>query len=100
MQQSDVDWCRRHFARMRDGATWVVPRSGLIFQRWRDVLWLTTRMPYGPELAEAARQGADVPADADALLQWQRQDLACISARFGAAGISVVDKTHLPDGEK
>jgi hypothetical protein len=28
-----VDWCRRLFATLRDGAVWGIPRSGIIFRK-------------------------------------------------------------------
>lgn len=84
-----IAWARRRFGLMRDGAVWAVPRSGLIFTRHGDALVLTDRMPWTTELAQAARDGADVPPNAGALLAYQDADYELILARFEAAGVTV-----------
>jgi hypothetical protein len=36
-------WCRNHFDGLADGALWLVPRSGLVFQRDKDrLVWVAT----------------------------------------------------------
>lgn len=84
-----IAWSRQRFDLMTDGGIWSVPRSGLIFTRRADQLVLTQRMPWSPELAQAAADGLDVPADADALTAYQDADYEIIREHFEAAGISV-----------
>ena len=74
-----VEWSRRHFATMKDGGVWGVPRSGLIFQRRDGELVLIDRMPHTEEM----------PVTPEQLAEQQRSDIAVITAHFGAAGIVV-----------
>ena len=90
---SDTRWSRNLFNSLRDGGTWGVPRSGLVFQRRGKTLHLIARMPFDEELAAAARAGHDVPADAAALRRYQDQDFAAIRDRFAVAGIGVFEAT-------
>lgn len=82
-------WCRQHFAMMREGGIWGVPRSGLVFVKRAGELVLTGRMPWSDELATAAKAGWDVPADAASLREFQDEDLAGIRERFGRVGVEV-----------
>ncbi len=84
-------WCRVHFAHMRDGGVWAVPRSGLLFTRKGETLVLTARMPYTAELREAADEGLDVPADEPALRAYQDEDFLSIQEHFKQAGITVTN---------
>ena len=86
---SDLAWCAQHFAMMADGGVWAVPRSGLIFTRRGGGLVLTARMPWTPELAEAAAEGRDVPPDAGALRAYQDEEFELIRGRFEAVGVAV-----------
>jgi len=77
--ESDLAWCRHHFAMMRDGGVWAVPRSGLVFTRRGDGLVLTDRMPWQDGM----------PMTAEAFGAFQRADAELIRDRFAAAGITV-----------
>ena len=79
MDPNHVEWSRRHFATMKDGGVWGVPRSGLIFQRQGGELVLIDRMPHTEEM----------PVTPEQLAEQQRSDIAVITAHFGAAGIVV-----------
>jgi hypothetical protein len=72
-----VDWCRAHFAMLKDGGVWGVPRSGLIFTRCGDALVLTARMPHDPAM----------PLTAAELDKQQHDDFAGIKLHFDAAGV-------------
>jgi hypothetical protein len=52
-------------------------------------------MPHTPIMQTGAQIGMDVPATAEALLDYQRQDFACIKARFEAAGLTFTDPKNL-----
>lgn len=79
MDREHIEWSRRHFAMMKDGGVWGVPRSGLVFQRQGDELVLMTRMPH--------EEG--MPVTPEQLAEQQRSDIAIITAHFGAAGVTV-----------
>ncbi len=91
-----TDWCRGHFGFMAEGGIWAVPRSGLIFERRDGTLVLIDRMPYSKELAEAAAEGKDVPADPEELRAYQDADFLTIRLHFKEAGIMV---DYLPGEE-
>lgn len=93
MNDSDAVWCRQHFSLMADGGIWGVPRSGLIFTRRGDKLVLIDAMPYLEEMAEAFAAGDDVPANAEALREYQDEDFELIRAKFELAGITVDRQT-------
>lgn len=87
MKITDIQWSKNLFASMREGATWGVPRSGLIFTKRGNKLILTERMPYTRELAIAGGAGADVPETEDEMNEYQRADFNAIAAHFVAAGV-------------
>jgi hypothetical protein len=88
---ADTIWCRSHFDTMADGGIWAVPRSGLIFTRRGEALELTSRMPWTEEIARAAVDDWNVPANAEALRAYQDADYDLIRSRFEQAGITVRD---------
>jgi hypothetical protein len=79
METEYINWSRAHFNIMREGATWAVQRSGLIFQRRGDTLVLREAMPYEPGMPITPAQLQDC----------QDKDFAIIKAYFEAAGIPV-----------
>jgi len=91
--QADIQWSKRLFAALSEGATWGVPRSGLIFRRRGNKLVLTERMPYTPEMSEGFGRGANVPASPTDLARYQQSDVDAIFDRFKAAGVEVEDLT-------
>lgn len=91
--KADLIWSRNLFNSLRDGGTWGVPRSGLVFCRRGDALHLVTRIPFTDDMASAAAAGRDVPPDARALRAYQDADMALIRSRFEEAGIKIVDAT-------
>ncbi len=86
---ADLTWCRERFRQMSDGGVWAAPRSGLIFTRRDDALVLTGRMPWTPELADAAAEELSVPPNAEALRTYQDLDYGLIRSTFEAAGVTV-----------
>jgi hypothetical protein len=74
-----IEWSRRHFATMRDGGVWAVPRSGMIYTKRGNELVLTARMPHDPAM----------PCSAAELDRSQRDDFESIKKHFAAAGITV-----------
>lgn len=82
-----IEWSRRHFALIKDGGMWAVPRSGLIFRRQGDRLVLTESMPWEPAMRETI-----TPAQ---LAEQQADEFNGIREAFGAAGIEVVRKEDL-----
>ncbi len=86
---ADLAWCRQRFALMAEGGVWAVPRSGLVFTRRGGALVLTGRMPWTPELAQAAAEELAVPPNVEALRTYQDLDYDLIRSTFESAGIIV-----------
>lgn len=87
----NIAWCQTTFMLLAEGGVWGVPRNGLVFTKRNGRLELTERMPFTPELAEAAGAGKDVPKTAGELRAYQDAELEETRKQFGAAGIEVVD---------
>lgn len=83
LDPSNVNWSRNHFGMMHEGATWGVPRSGLVFTRRGNELHLVLRMPHDPAM----------PITAPELKKFQDADFEGVKENFGAAGVVVVDQT-------
>lgn len=79
LDQAHIEWSRWHFNMMKDGGTWGVPRSGLLYVKRGNHLVLTTRMPYDPAMPITKKQ----------LDKQQRADIKIIKQHFEAAGIVV-----------
>jgi hypothetical protein len=94
-KEDEMRWDRMTFAMLRDGGTWGVPRSGLIFKKAVDHLELHDIMPFMPEMKTALLNGADVPGSAEELKRYQRQDFTKIQNSFNAAGIEISDPKEL-----
>jgi len=80
MDREHIEWSRRHFATMKDGGVWGVPRSGLVFQRQGAALVLIEQMPWIE----------DMPLTKAQLAEQQQGDFDVIQKYFGAAGITVL----------
>ena len=77
-------WCENHFRIMREGGTWGVPRSGLIFQKRSGKLVLTMRMPHMPQM----------PVTPEQLKRQQDGDFNVIRKHFAAVGVAVEDESQ------
>ncbi len=77
-----ADWCRQHFALIREGGVWMVPRSGMIFTKREGRLVLTVEMPYMPEM--------EGTITAEQLREQQDAEFETIREHFAAAGIEVI----------
>jgi hypothetical protein len=93
-----MNWDQRNHSMVREGGTWSVPRSGLIFQKVSGGWELIAVMPWMPEMATAAAEGRDVPTTAEALLEYQRSDFACIQRSHDFSGLTVTDPRELLKG--
>lgn len=80
---------------VKDGGTWTVPRSGLIFQKVSGGWELIAVMPWMPEMATAAAEGRDVPPTAEALLAYQRSDYECMRKHHDISGLTMSDPKGL-----
>jgi hypothetical protein len=78
-REQNIEWSRRHFAMMKDGGTWAVPRSGMIFQKKGNALILISEMPHMPEM----------PITAEQLREQQDGDFRVIKEYFEAAGVAI-----------
>ena len=78
-------WSRNLYNAMKEGGTWGVPRSGLIFQKQKGKLVCTIRMP----------QMAEMPLSAEQLKQQQDSDVKVIRESFAAIGIIVEDQSDV-----
>lgn len=83
LTQYDIDWCRRTFKALAVGGVWMVPRSGLVFQKADEALVFVLQavMPHT----------RDMPLDAEELREFQHDDFNVIKYAFGQAGIEVRD---------
>lgn len=79
MKQEHVEWCRKLFAQLRDGGSWGIPRSGLVFRKHGDVLVLAARMPHDPAM----------PVTPEQLVAQQDADYEGTRRHFAEAGITV-----------
>jgi hypothetical protein len=77
-----VEWCRQHFASIREGGIWAIPRSGLIFTKRAGRLVLTAAMPWNP-----AMEGT---ITAEELRAQQYEEFEGNRQHFAAAGIEVI----------
>ena len=81
-----ANWCLQMWRMLRDGGTWAVPRSGLIFQKRSGKLVLIQALPWMPGMAD--EEGYAL-TDADDLLLYQRNDYETIKFYFNEAKIEV-----------
>ena len=79
MDPKHVAWCRTTFDMIKDGGSWGVPRSGLMFQRQGDTLMLLGVMPHEDGM----------PISAAELTDQQDAEYRAIRRHFEAAGIKV-----------
>ena len=77
-----VAWCAMHFALMREGGVWAVPRSGLLFRKEGGRLVLFAEMPWMLEM-----EGVITRAQ---LREQQDEEFRANREHFAAAGIEVV----------
>lgn len=78
-----TDWCREFFNnRLKDGALWHVPRSGLVFRRCGDRLRLVASVP-------AEEKRFDTPFE-------RERDYQQHKLEFGKAGVSVEFNGDVP----
>jgi hypothetical protein len=94
-EQEHAAWSRRNWEMTKGGGSWALPRSGLIFRRTHAGSELATVMPYTPDIAFAAYLHADVPQNAEALRNYQRNDFNIIKHYHELAGLSVTDPQGL-----
>lgn len=78
-----VQWSRNLFNSLAEGGAWGVPRSGLIFNKRGEELHLVARMPHDPAM----------PCTREQLEEQQDADFNGVKDNFGAAGVTVVDKS-------
>jgi hypothetical protein len=83
VNQAHIDWCRNLFDTVADGGSWGIPRSGLILTKRGQTFEVTARMPHDPAM----------PVTEAELREQQDHEVAVVTEHFGAAGITVVDKT-------
>ena len=85
LDPAHVAWCRQHFAMIKDGGTWAIPRSGMIFTKRGNNLVLTAAMPWEPGM----------PCTPEELTEQQTRELEECREHFGAAGVTVTSETPL-----
>ena len=88
-------WTRRNHALLREGGSWAVKRSGLIFAKTATGFELVSVLPYLPELSDAFMAGRDVPASPSQLRDYQREDFRCIQRHHEEAGLTMTDPRGL-----
>lgn len=82
MKLEDIAWSKRQFEMLKDQGVWGVPRSGLMFQRRGEELWLLCRMPWVDEM----------PCTAAQLQEQQDGEYQSIKRHMEAAGITVKEQ--------
>jgi hypothetical protein len=88
-------WCKRQHAILSNHGRWAVPRSGLVFQKTEKGFALDNVMPFTDDMGMASVMGRDVPSTPEELLDYQRNDFACIRRHFKAARLEVTDPRKL-----
>ena len=90
--QSELEWCARQWAMIRDGGVWGIPRSGLILVKREAsrTFAVTARMPLMPGMVTFEGE----PLTAEQLREQQDAEIAGLRARFERVGIQVVDETE------
>jgi hypothetical protein len=79
MKTEHVQWCRKMFATLNDGAIWGLPACGLVFRRIGDDLVLIERMPHCEGM----------PMSPEELSKYQDYEYENNRQHFEAAGITV-----------
>lgn len=89
-----VGWCQRHFAGIRDGGSWAIPRSGLIFRKEADppAFRLVAAMPWMPEMEGTVTR--------EQLAEQQRSEFELNREHFERAGIAIVGEEVLANGSE
>ena len=86
---TDVMWCQKLWDMTKDGGTWAVPRSGLVF--WKDekerVFLLIERMPWTEEMGRQSESPWTAPFTAEDLRGYQDADFEEIAKRFALIGV-------------
>jgi hypothetical protein len=94
---ANIIWCQTQHMMVKEGGTWAVPRSGLIFKRNAKGFELINNMPFLSEMAQALQHEPkmDIPKTPEELLGYQREDFRCIQRHFKAAKMEVTDPSNL-----
>ena len=74
-----VRWCRDLFRELSDGASWGIPRSGMLFTRQGAELVLTSQAPWTSRIRGTAADWKDA----------QDEEFKNTREHFAAAGITV-----------
>jgi hypothetical protein len=85
MSQSYVAWSKHLFSTIKEGGTWAVPRSGLIFKKSSGSFILTNRMPWESGMSVGFKEFDN----------YQKEDYRLIAKHMKEAGIPVTDDTGL-----
>ena len=78
-----ASWSKQHYGMMNEGGIWVIPRSGITFQKRDGKLMLIDTMPWQ----------LGMPLDAASLVAAQEADYQAIKENFERAGIPVEKET-------
>lgn len=81
----EIAWCENLWNSLHHGATWGIPRTGLMFRKesTRNALVLYMRMPYVEGM----------PGTEEELRERQDGELLAVRERFTLLGIEVLDET-------
>lgn len=74
-------WCLRQYAMVREGGIWMVPRSGMVFQKRAGGFVLTAEMPWMPEMEGRITR--------EQLREQQDEEFDVIRRHFAAVDIPV-----------
>ena len=85
MEKEHIAWSKNLYDKLKEGGSWVVPRSGLMFTKTSGSFALTKLMPWDPLMAFGKEE----------LSKYQQEDYAVIAKHMRAAGISVTDNNGL-----
>jgi hypothetical protein len=92
---SDQIWTKRNYEMLSVGATWGIPRSGLVFQKTEKGFKLISVMPYMAEMSDGFRNGMDVPASPTALRKHQVADFRLLKIKHEEVGLEISDPESL-----
>jgi hypothetical protein len=79
MDDRHIQWAKQTFDSLAEHGVWVVPRSGMIFQRQGRRLVLIDKMPWDERL----------PISEKELAEQQESELTEVTRHMAAAGIEV-----------
>jgi hypothetical protein len=97
MKQADVNWCGNLFKSLHDSQCWIIPRSGMIFQKQGNALVFVGTEPGVPFVGLYATMEAKATLEA-ALLRARLEEYRQVKRHFQIAGVTVTGWPIIDEG--